>query len=420
MHVEVVDPDKRRLTVEDGCRDPCMTDMKMMEERLSVIESAMNKKSGKENQHKGSPRKSKSPDRRDSEQTAEPHSERGSILKAQFAGREREAAEKERRLQAVIEEQRRQIEEQRQQIERLSRLEQTVQTVQDGVDRHKEAELENEALRSQIMKLEGQLERQAHDLEQLQASKADVERERNTSQEKASQLQVRHDSVKRMLDARHMDEKRHDQEIHDLNLAAEAKIQEVAQENKELKQRLSEAQRQHKVLQEEIRSMSKENDELKREHANYEQEWKAHVKERQEHERQRLEQLDQPRISILEKENVEVKNQLRELKKDFIEKEMTQQQLKKELDLKESELRQERNVSSLPTPGEYLRMVKAKEGESYACRNSSLKMKANMLEADLQSSTREIEILKRHMTPSAKAAAQLELSETQNNEVQDP
>jgi len=53
----------------------------------------------------------------------------------------------------------------------------------------------------------------------------------------------------------------------------------------------------------------------------------------------------------------------------------TVQEQKRVLSDLESELRQERNVASLPKPGDYLRMVKKHEGEGFARDNALLKLR---------------------------------------------
>lgn len=85
-------------------------------------------------------------------------------------------------------------------------------------------------------------------------------------------------------------------------------------------------------------------------------------------------------------------------------REMVQEQKRSLSDL-ESELRQESNVASLPTPKDYLRLVKLQEGEGFSRQNARHMIQKKSLEKDMEVCQ---QALARHLTPASKASVRKE------------
>jgi len=272
-----------------------------------------------------------------------------------------------------------------QELEFLSEsLEQKNESLEEELSRCRERRNELETLLDESA-LEANKIQKKHDeqLEEMQNQLAD----KNLALQQAQSCRASEEDFGRQklleesaLEANNM-RKKNDEQM----AALRTQLADRQAEHKALLQKHNDMQQSHADMQQEQeRRLSVENErrsELLALEASFELE---QAQQGAEIEQQKSE-LDVQRRAF-EQEVAEFKARDRSLQTDKENKKLreTVQEQKRVLSDLESELRQERNMGSLPKPGDYLRMVKQREGEGFAKDNALLKLKNKNLEHNLQ------------------------------------
>lgn len=160
-----------------------------------------------------------------------------------------------------------------------------------------------------------------------------------------------------------------------------------------IRNQLANSQSQHRALQQEHRAMQQQQSlQLKEENNERQSELVALEAslelEQAQHsadiEQQQSELEAQRRAFEQEVTEFRARDRSSQFEKDNKKLRETVQEQKRVLSDLESELRQERNMGCLPKPGDYLKMVKQREGEVFAKDNALLKLRNKNLEHSLQ------------------------------------
>lgn len=209
-----------------------------------------------------------------------------------------------------------------------------------------------------------------------------------------SLLKIRHNELERLLDDNTTDR-------NDTQLRHEKQIEA-------LEARLAQSEEQRQLLSKECAKDSQERELLRRQefedlqlaHERKTAQLEQQLREQQsdlDRQRRELERFDaasdeasagRGRLAKVDKENRRLQEAMHEQKRVLADV--------------ESELRQDKRAGCLPSPGDFARAVRSREGESLSLQNARLLLKAKNLEHNVQ-------VLTRHLTPAARALAQREL-----------
>lgn len=282
---------------------------------------------------------------------------------------------------------------------RVGRLEGELQQARDQLER---VELVSETLEQKNQSLEQELARcreRRNELEKLldeSALEANKIQKRHDEQLEDLQSQLAEkDAVLQQEQSRKVSEQDHvRQKLLDDSVVEANKLQKKHDEQlAALRKQLVDSEARHKSLQQKHHALQKEqehrvqaeNNEKRSEllalEASFELEQAQHSAEIE----QQKSELEVQRRAF-EQEVVEFRARDRSLQTEKENKKLreTVQEQKRVLSDLESELRQERNMGCLPKPGDYLRMVKQREGEGFARDNTLLKLQNKNLEHSLQ------------------------------------
>lgn len=217
-----------------------------------------------------------------------------------------------------------------------------------------------------------------------------LERKCQSLEQSLSSMKVRHNELEKLLDDNTSDrnevQQRHNKQIE----ALEARLLE-SEEQRELlsKERVRDFQEQELLRRQEFRSQEQEL--LRLEQERREQQLDL------DHQRRELEQYaaaqdrasaGRDRLGKADKENRRLQEAVHEQKRVLTDV--------------ESELRQEKQMQCLPSPGDFARAVRPRDGESLSVQNARHALKSKHLEQN-------IKVLARHLPPAAWALAQQEL-----------
>lgn len=273
-----------------------------------------------------------------------------------------------------------------QELEFLSEnLEQKNQSLEEELTRCRDRRNELEKLLDEsaleVNKIQKRHDEQLDEMQNQLAEKnlaLQQEQSRRASEKDSGRQKLLDESV---LDANKL-RKKHDEQMAALRI----QLADSQAEHKAVLQKHNGMQQKHNNMQQEQeRRLSVENNEKRSELLALEASFELEQAQQSAEIEQQKSELEVQRCAF-DQEVAEFRARDRSLQTEKENKKLreTVQEQKRVLSDLESELRQERNMGSLPKPGDYLRMVKQREGEGFAKNNALLKLKNKNLEHNLQ------------------------------------